>query len=131
MWRRRQEPRPTSPIPYPDGLMVDTGEVTYYIKGGRKYPVFSKRVLDSWAITPILSSEVAVSRIPKGTGYLGFRDGTLIHNFADGKLYLISGNKRRQITSPDVFQRYGIKRDSAIVVSEDEVALHAEGEPIK
>lgn len=61
---------------------------------------------------------------------LGFRDGSLIHNVADGKIYLISNNKRRHITSPDTLDLLGVNRESAVDVSEFEVNLQELGEPL-
>lgn len=61
---------------------------------------------------------------------LGFRDGSLINNVADGKLYLISNNKRRHITNPDVLNLLGINRGDAVDVSEFEINLQEIGEPL-
>jgi hypothetical protein len=126
----RNNSRPTTPIDYPDGLFVDAGEHTYYVRGGKRYRVYSKRALQSWAATPVRGSEQSLARIPRARTPLGFRDGTLIHNYADGKLYLISGNKRRHIKSPDVLRRLRIRESDAIVVSQQETDLHDEGDSI-
>jgi len=64
----------------------------------------------------------------KVVGKLGFRDGTLIKDISDGKIYLISQNKRRHITSPDVFDNFGLDRSKIVEVSSDEVAMHLLGE---
>ena len=61
-------------------------------------------------------------------GKLGFRDGTLIKNIADGKMYLISQNKKRHIVDPDSFIKYGIDRSKVIEVSESEANSHELGE---
>ena len=63
-------------------------------------------------------------------GSLGFRDGSLIKNIADGKMYLISQNKRRHIVDPDSFARYGLDRSVVIEVSETEVNMHDIGEDL-
>jgi hypothetical protein len=59
---------------------------------------------------------------------LGFRDGTLIKNIADGKMYLISQNKKRHVVDPDSFIRYGLDRSSIIEVSDMEANAHDIGE---
>jgi hypothetical protein len=64
----------------------------------------------------------------KVAGKLGFRDGTLIKNIADGKLYLISQNKRRHIVNPDTFSQYGLNRSNIVEVSELESNMHELGE---
>ena len=61
-------------------------------------------------------------------GTLGFRDGTLIKNIADGKIYLISQNKRRHIIDPDSFTKYGLDRSNIVEVSEAEVNMHDIGD---
>jgi hypothetical protein len=66
----------------------------------------------------------------KVAGKLGFRDGTLIKNIADGKLYLISQNKRRHIVDPDTFEKYGLNRSNIIEVSESESNMHELGETL-
>jgi len=66
----------------------------------------------------------------KLAGKLGFRDGTLIKNIADGKMYLISQNKRRQIVDPDTFNKYGLNRSEVIEVSDSETNMHDVGENI-
>jgi hypothetical protein len=66
----------------------------------------------------------------KLAGKLGFRDGALIKNIANGKIYLVSQNKLRHIVDPDSFIRYGLNRSSVIEVSEAEVLAHDLGENI-
>ena len=127
----KQKTRIDEPVDYPDGLMVDTGTNVYYLRGGKRYRVYSPRVLQSWSIQPVLGTEQSLKQIPKSKAPLGFRDGTLIHNIADGKMYLISKNRRRHITSPDVLHRFGWRRRDAITVSDTEANLHVEGDKIK
>ena len=64
----------------------------------------------------------------KLAGKLGFRDGTLIKNISDGKIYLISQNKRRHVTDPDTFSKYGLDRNSVVEVSDMETNMHDLGE---
>lgn len=126
--KRKRSQRPKSPIKYPDGVMVETERATYYFRGGKRYKLYSPRVIKSWSLEPIVGSEASVKGTPLAKAPLGFRDGTLIHNFADGKIYLISGNRRRHITSPDSLARFGWSRRDTITVSDDEANLHREGE---
>lgn len=77
-----------------------------------------------------MSSEAALSQYVYG-GVLGFRDGSLIQNISDGKMYLISGSLRRHITNPDVFERLGMDEKGIIRVSDKEVKLHKEGESLE
>lgn len=134
-WFQKDKPTTTarvlSPVDYPSGSAVETESGVYYIKGKTKYKVFSDRVLDSWNFGMILpGSAASVSKFNYG-GPLGFRDGSLIKNIADGKIYLVSANKRRHIQSPEAFSRFGMDRSKTMEVSQAEINLHEEGEPLQ
>jgi hypothetical protein len=89
--------------------------------------LISDRAAQSWCFTTVLATESALSGI-KLVGKLGFRDGALIKNVADGKMYLVSQNKLRHIVDPDSFKRYGLDRSKLIEVSEKEILAHDLGE---
>jgi hypothetical protein len=99
----------SSPTNFPSGVAVKTDKDTYWIKDGKRYKLISDRAAQSWCFTTVLATEAALSGI-KLVGKLGFRDGTLIKNVADGKIYLVSQNKLRHIVDPDSFSRYGLDR---------------------
>ena len=119
----------SQPTNFPSGLAVKTEKSTYWIKDGKRYRLISDRAASSWNFPTVLATEAALSGF-KVVGKLGFRDGTLIKNIVDGKMYLISQNKRRQIMSPDVFVRYGLDRSLMIEVGENEVDMHEIGEAL-
>jgi hypothetical protein len=119
----------TSQTNFPSGIAVKTDKATYWIKDGKRFKLISDRATTSWLFTTVNATEAALSGI-KLVGKLGFRDGTLIKNIADGKLYLISQNKRRHIKSPDIFDRYGLDRSRVVEVSEDETNMHDQGEDL-
>jgi hypothetical protein len=118
-----------SPTNFPTGLAVKTDKATYWIKDGKRFRLISERAEASWSFPTVHATENAVSGM-KLAGKLGFRDGTLIKNIADGKLYLISQNKRRHIIDPDTFNKYGLDRSKVIEVSETEVNMHDLGESL-
>lgn len=122
-----QIPLITSPTNFPSGLAVKTEAASYWIKDGKRFKLISERAEASWSFPTVRASETALAGI-KIVGKLGFRDGTLIKNIADGKMYLISQNKRRQIVDPDCFVRYGLDRSSLVEVSESECDMHDLGE---
>ncbi len=130
---KRQKPTQniliTSPTNFPTGLAVKTDKATYWIKDGKRFKLISERAEASWSFPTVHATENAVSSI-KLAGKLGFRDGTLIKNIADGKLYLISQNKRRHIVSPDVFDKYGLDRSMVVEVSDDEANMHELGDSL-
>jgi len=114
---------------FPSGLAVKTDKVTYWIKDGKRYKLISDRAAKSWSFTTVNATEAALSGI-KLVGSLGFRDGALIKNIADGKIYLVSQNKLRHIVDPDSFDRYGLDRSRVIEVSEKEISAHELGDNI-
>jgi hypothetical protein len=117
----------TSPTNFPSGIAVKTEKATYWIKDGKRFKLISDRAEKSWLFTTVNATEQSVAQI-KIAGKLGFRDGTLIKNISDGKLYLVSQNKRRHIVDPDVFNKYGLDRSIIIEVSESETNMHELGE---
>lgn len=131
MWPFRLEPttvltRPEYKINYPDGVAVETEKDIYYIKGGKRYRFVSGRAVNSWHLVPLVGSERSVAHIPYG-GVVGFRDGTLLRDISNAKLYLISNSRKRHITGPDVFIDLGLSQDHAIDVAHEEVAVHQDG----
>lgn len=118
----------TTPVNWPMGLFVETEEHVWSIGEGTKTRVFSDRVLNSWGVTPLYGTEASLANHKETKAVLGFRNGTLIKNIANGCYYLISGNKRRLIASPDVFTNFNLDKDMAIIVSDEEANLHPAGE---
>lgn len=130
MWPRRRRlssPPPQEPVNYPSDVVVETESGYWFIKGKSKLRIFSDRCLASWQVDVLPGSDASVSKFKKA-GVLGFRNGTLVKNIADGHYYLISDNKRRHIVSPDVFDKYGFNIDVTMVVAQAEIDIHEEGE---
>ena len=127
--KNTQTPLITSPTNFPSGIAVETDKGTYWIKDGKRFKLISERAAKSWSFTTVKATEPALVNI-KIVGKLGFRDGTLIKNVADGKMYLLSQNKLRHIVDPDSFNRYGLDRSKVIEVSETEIKSHDLGENI-
>ena len=124
-----QIPLITSPTDFPSGIAVKTENSTYWIKDGKRFRLISDRAEKSWNFITVRASESSLVNIKKA-GILGFRDGTLIKNIADGKMYLVSQNKRRHIVTPDVFNKYGLDRSKLIEVSSKEAEMHELGESL-
>jgi hypothetical protein len=117
----------SQPTNFPSGIAVQTDKATYWIKDGKRYRLISDRAAKSWCFTTVKATESALSGT-KLVGKLGFRDGTLIKNIADGKMYLVSQNKLRHIVDPDIFIKYGLDRSNLIEVSEAEIKAHDIGD---
>lgn len=127
--KKQQQLLIISPTVLPSGLAVKTERAIYWIKDSKRYKLISDRAAKSWAFTTVNATEQAIASM-KVVGKLGFRDGTLIKNIADGKMYLISQNKKRHIIDPDSFDKYGLDRSSVIEVSEAEANMHQIGEDL-
>ena len=119
----------SSPTNFPSGIAVKTDKDTYWIKDGKRYRLISDRAATSWSFTTVNATEAALTGF-KVAGKLGFRDGSLIKNIADGRIYLVSQNKLRHIVDPDSFTKYGLDRSKVLEVSEAEVSAHDLGENI-
>jgi hypothetical protein len=115
------------PTNFPSGIAVKTEKATYWIKDGKRFKIVSDRAEKSWSFTTVNATEGSLINI-KLVGSLVFRDGTLIKNIADGKIYLISQNKKRHIVDPDSFDKFGLDRSKVIEVSAFEVSMHELGE---
>ena len=127
MLRKKRQQTIIDPVIIPSGLAVKTDKGIYWIKDTKRFRLISDRAAKSWCFTTVLATEQAVSSM-KVAGKLGFRDGTLIKNISDGKMYLVSQNKRRHIVDPDSFIKYGLDRSKVIEVSESEIIMHDLGE---
>ena len=127
MLRKQKTATVTSPTIFPSGLAVKTEKEIYWVKDNKRYKLISDRAAKSWSFTTVNATEQAVAGM-KLVGKLGFRDGSLIKNIADGKMYLISQNKKRHIVDPDSFDRYGLDRRLVIEVSEAEANMHTTGD---
>lgn len=129
--RQKKLPKITLRTDFPIGTFVHSPKGYYYIAGiDKRFRFISKRVVDSWAphrIVECTDQAIAHYRI---TSKMKFRNGSLVHSIADGKMYLISEGKRRHITNPDVLPNLGAQRTDVVSVSLDEIKLHEQGEPL-
>lgn len=143
MWfQKKSEPQPEPvvvvkqlpnyPVSYPAGFCVKTHKGHFFInKDGKRYRIPTQRIVDSWAFPHIIeTTEAALANYPVAVTKLGFRDGSLLDNIADGKLYLASEGKLRHVVSPDVLERLGMNVGDALIVSADEINVMKQGEEI-
>lgn len=120
---------PLVPLLYPSGVAVFDGTNTYFIKNNKKYRIVSERALKSWGFSVWYGSPESLAKTPLG-GILGFRDGSVIKDVSNGKIYLVVNSMKQHITTPDFFTKFGIDRDNIIEVSAKEAELHKDGEQI-
>ena len=113
----------------PSGMIAKTEKGYFYVKGEKRFRFISDRARDSWNLRIVLTSELAMTNI-KVVGIVGFRDGTLIRDISNGKIYLIVDNKRSLITDPDDLKLLGFKKQDIILVSKKEADFQKEGESL-
>lgn len=122
---------PTTRTEYPSGVFIQTEKGYFFIQGaGKRMRITTDRVLASWSPQRVINTTEAAVAHYKVTSKIRFRNGSLIWNLADGKLYLVEAGKRRHVTSPEALTRIGATRNEALTVSLDEINLHPEGEPL-
>lgn len=117
-------------IDYPDGAVLQNGSNYFMVTNGKLFKFFSERVFKSWNVTAIEVSSESIAHFQNASKPLGFRNGSLLHNVADGKFYYVSNNKLRHIQNPDWFDEYGLGIIEFVNASQQEVNLHDEGEPL-
>jgi hypothetical protein len=110
----------------PSGLIGINAGSFYYVKGNKRFKFVSERAMKSWYLPVLKIDATFLNKLSSG-GTLGFRDGSLVKDISDGKIYLISDSKRRHVVDPDVLQ--WIDTD-IIEAGQKEVLVHQEGEPI-
>jgi hypothetical protein len=121
---------PSNRVGYPSGTCISTERGIFYVKNQKRYRLISQRVADSWNFPRIIVSSEAAAAGLKISGKLGFREGTLINNLSDGKIYLISENKKRQLHDPKWLNLLNYDVSDALLVSHEEANLHEDGEPL-
>ena len=124
---RKKPIKITKDAPFvPSGLIGSNAGNFYYVKGNKRFKFVSERAMKSWCL-PVLNVDAKFLNSLSSGGILGFRDGTLVENVADGKIYLVSDNKLRHITEPDILEWL----DTEIVkVGEKEISAHTQGDKI-
>jgi len=111
----------------PSGLIALTEKGHFYVKGKKRFRFISDRAMLSWSL-PIVKTKESIMASYPASGVLGFRDGSLVQDISDGKIYLISDNKRRHVIEPNVLEWI---ESEVIKAGQKEIAVHEEGEPIE
>lgn len=128
MFKKRM--RITRPAKFPSGTVVRAPSGVYLVKGDVLLKAYNERVVRSWNFDRIIEVAEEAIKDYMVAGKLGFRDGTVLVGFGSKCIYLVSDQKVRHITSPDVFPMLNITYKDLVEVSDDEIAIHKEGEPL-
>lgn len=129
--KKRQTSLPSKPVEYPVGSFIQTEAGYFYLAGtSKRYRFLSARVVDSWSPHRVIKTTEAAVKNYRIAAKMGFRNGSLIHNIADGKIYLIEANKKRHVINPDVLTRIGAVPKDVVSVSLAEINLHETGDEL-
>lgn len=133
MFRKKTEPvreAINKKVKLPNGVIVETEAGFFYIKNDVRLKVPNEKVLASWRVVNVpLYTESAMSGYPI-LNRLPYRDGTVVENFADKKVYYVSGGKLRHITNPDWYEYLNVNDNDVTIVSQEEIDSHKLGEPL-
>lgn len=134
MFRRKSQTPllPSSPVDYPAGIFVHTEQGYFYIASPTKrYRCITERVVKSWSPRIVETTEAACAKF-KVVAKLKFRNGSLLMDVTDGRVYFISEGRRRLLTSPEAWTKVGAVHGYTwpTKVSQTEILLHEEGDPI-
>lgn len=134
----KKKTEPVIPPFFPVGSFVKTEKGYFYIfSNSKRYHVLSWRILASWNPHRVIETTEAAVAGYRIAAKLKCRNGSLIHNIADGKIYLVEGGKRRWLKNPEWFEHLGLRpwdlafnMKKVIFVSEKELLLHPLGEDL-
>jgi hypothetical protein len=128
LWKKAKPPTlPKTPTNYPHGTCVHTEAGYFLIRETKRYHLPTKRIVDSWGFHRIVPTTEAAVKHYRVAAKVGFRDGSLIYNLGDGKIYLISNNERRHIKSPEALELVGARITDPVLVSVYEANLQRQG----
>lgn len=98
----------------------------YLCKNGTLLKFYTERCFDTWRLDPL---DISLNKHMRTYGgVLGFRDGTLIQNAKDGRIYMISDSRKRLLTHP--LEDYRFEWADVLAVSDAETNIHMDGEEL-
>ena len=124
---RKQKTNATPRVP--SGMIAHTEKGYFYVKGEKRFRFISDRARDSWKLRVVPTTESIMADC-KIVGMVGFRDGSLIRDISNNKLYLIIDNRKCLVTDPDYFRDLGFTERDIVMVSKKEADFQKEGEQL-
>lgn len=129
MFRRNQKTQVLR-SDFPHGVCIKTEKGYFYVNGKTIKPIPNKRVFDSWSFPLVINAHSSSLVGFTKTSPLGYRDGTLIRDISDGRMYLVSKRVLRHIVTPDALAMLGKTKSDAVWAAHDEVQLHEKGDDL-
>lgn len=113
----------------PDGTAIEAKGIYFFVKGGMKYRIPSLSILKSQNYPRVIKvTPKSANKIPNSAAKIGLREGSVVRDISDNRIYLISGNRARHITSPIVLSQLG--NPDVILVAHSDITLHEGGREI-
>lgn len=118
---------------HPTGALLQdntTGGV-YYVKSGKKYPIWSKALMNLYysdkKLTAVSPDELA--QYPTGNA-IKFQDAELVKAKDKPTVYVISNGLRRPIADAESFESLGYKWSNIVTVEKKVLNLHSLGDEV-
>lgn len=121
---------------HPNGTLVKVtnGTSVYLLEGGQKRGIVNPQIFDAngyrWNKV-IVITQAELDTYTVGDLITIYPNGTLLRNNTDNKVYLISGGKKRLISSPIFFEDMGYKWSNVIGVASSHLDLYTVGAEVK
>ena len=119
--------------PYPNGVLLQnkvTGSV-WYVENDKKFPIWSEEILlANFPSNPLIQVHPGEFDLFKEVEPLKFRDGMLVKSLDHSAVFVISGGKRRPVTSAEIFEALGYQWEAIVEVEESILQIHPLGEII-
>jgi hypothetical protein len=129
---------PQTPTEYPAGTFIETEAGYFYIvNSAKRYRITTTRCLASWRPHRVVKTTEAAVKRYRISSKLKFRNGSLIWNISDGRIYLIENGLRCWVKNPEWFRILGLdpadlkfNMDKVMCVSQADLNLHEIGEDL-
>ena len=123
----------TSASAYPTGALLQARDssLTYYVKNGVKHEILSDGLFASNFNNepPVVIDDDALQDYFDGDP-VTFKDGSLVANIGDSRVYLISNGERRYIPDEQTFTQLGFSFDDVAWIGDTLFDLHPEAEAL-
>lgn len=106
------------------GTVINIGKEYFFVHRTGLLEIPTKRVLQSWNFSRVVTLPKQSVLPMRVVGKLGFRDGTVIKDVSSGRTYIISLQRRVLVDDPDIFWLHGLTKRDVLRVSAAEAELH-------
>jgi hypothetical protein len=117
-------------VKYPNGSLLQVGQVVYLIQGGQKRAFTSKSaLLANYDLDHIIAVSTVVGEMYEDGANIYFPNYSIVRNPA-GTVYLLVNGKKRGFTSQEVLYAMGYSPEEILDAEWKELSGIPEGEPI-